>query len=66
MDALLYYYRHLNYMRQSYHRRRAKRRDARLCLRCGKRPPAKGRRNCQTCIDYMRRQWIEYKKRRAR
>ena len=39
---------------ERYHRRTAERRAAGLCLKCGKRPPAPHRSQCEPCIEKRR------------
>ena len=40
---------------ERYHRRSAERRAKGLCLKCGKRPPAPHRSQCEPCIEKRRR-----------
>ena len=39
---------------ERYHRRTAERRAKGLCLKCGKRPPAPHRSQCEPCIEKRR------------
>ena len=39
---------------ERYHRRTAERRAQGLCLKCGKRPPALGRSQCEPCAAKKR------------
>ena len=39
---------------ERYHRRTAERRAKGLCLKCGKRPPAPHRTQCEPCIEKRR------------
>ena len=40
--------------RERYHRRTAERRAKGLCLKCGKRPPAPHRTQCEPCSERQR------------
>ena len=51
------------YVRNFMRRYREKRKGAGLCAICGKKPPEKGRVNCQQCLDRAREKYIGRAKR---